>query len=149
MNTNATSVVRGTASGSQRLGTEPVRYLIASAIALLVDLGSFSAGMRLAGMGWMSSAMLGFALGVTATYLLSILWVFQTRRLTRKPRLEFATFISIGIAGLGVTQIVLWIGIEHFHWQSELVRLLAAGITFAFNYYVRVLTLFRKFTSLA
>lgn len=122
---------------------EPVRYLVASVAALLVDLGTFSACMRIFSMGWAAAALIGFALGAAVAYWASINWVFNERTHRARPGREFATFVLIGALGLLVTQAALWLLIEKLHFQAELSRILAAGATFVFNYTVRTFTLFR------
>ena len=51
-------------------------------------------------------------------------------------------FVSIGIAGLGITQLVLWVGVSALGQTAELVKLMAAGATFTFNFFVRKTLLF-------
>lgn len=111
-----------------------IPYFIASLAALLVDLGLFSLAIRVIGMPWFWAATLGFVAGALTVYLVSIWWVFSRRRMKGRPYHEFALFVFIGVAGLGVTQIVLWIGIERIGALPELVKLAAAGVTFVFNY---------------
>jgi len=122
---------------------EFLSYFAVSLIALAVDLGIFSATIRIVGVAWAWAATLGFCAGVLTAYWLSVLWVFSARRLKHRPQSEFAVFAGIGVAGLGLTQVVLWIGIEGLHVQPELVKLAAAGATFVFNYGVRKAMLFR------
>lgn len=128
---------------SARLTREFAGYLAASLVALAVDLGSFSLGLRVLHLGWPLAATLGFVLGVAVAYGLSIRWVFRQRRMADRQGHEFALFLLVGVCGLGLTQLVLWIGIGNLHLQPELVRMGAAGVTFAFNYAVRTLLLFR------
>ena len=118
------------------------RYFIASLLALAVDLAVLSACLRLLHLGLAWSATLGFAAGAVVAYVISIRWVFAARSLANVPALEFLTFVGIGIAGLGVTQAVLWLGVTELGLLPELVKLGAAGITFAFNYLVRKSLLF-------
>ena len=50
--------------------------------------------------------------------------------------------MGIGVAGLGVTQLVLWLGVTELGLMPEAVKLAAAGLTFAFNYVARKSLLF-------
>ena len=118
------------------------RYFAASLLALVVDVGVLSACLRLLHLNLTWSASIGFAAGAIVAYILSIRWVFRNRALGSAPLLEFATFIGIGIAGLGVTHGVLWLGVGAFDLMPELVKLAAAVATFTFNYIVRKTLLF-------
>ena len=122
------------------------RYFAASVLALLADLVTLSACLRLLhfSLGW--SASIGFAVGALVAYLLSIRWVFRERALANAPTVEFLTFVGIGIAGLGLTQLLLWLGVVKLHLLPELVKLAAAMITFIFNYIVRKTLLFAAST---
>lgn len=118
------------------------RYFAASGIALAVDLATLSACLRLLhfSLGW--SASIGFTIGALVAYLLSIRWVFRQRAFADAPAVEFLAFVGIGIAGLGITQLLLWLGVIQMHLLPELVKLAAAVVTFAFNYLVRKTLLF-------
>lgn len=63
--------------------------------------------------------------------------------------MEFAGFATIGIAGLGVTEVVLWLAIEMLDVIPEAGKLGAAVATFLFNFALRKLLLFgqRQFHS--
>lgn len=119
-----------------------IRYFAASAIALAADLGTLSLCLRVLhlSLGW--SASVGFLVGALVAYLLSIRWVFRQRAFADAPAVEFLAFVGIGIAGLGITQLLLWVGVVKLHLLPELVKLGAAVTTFAFNYLVRKTLLF-------
>lgn len=118
------------------------RYFVVSLVALAVDTGTLSACLRLLHLGLAWSATLGFITGALVAYLLSIHWAFRERAFARAPAIEFLSFVAIGIAGLGITQAVLWLGVTELGWVPELVKLSAAGVTFAFNYIARKSLLF-------
>lgn len=120
------------------------RYFAASLLALAADMATLSACLRLLDFGLAWSATLGFVVGAVVAYVLSIRWVFRERAFGNAPAFEFAGFVAIGIAGLGVTQLVLWIGVGEFGLLAEAVKLAAAGITFTFNYMLRKALLFAK-----
>jgi len=121
----------------QRVGSDLPRYFIASLIALGIDTAVLSIGLRLLHLSLHWAATAGFCAGALVAYALSVRWVFQRRTLAHHPGIEFLTFVAIGVAGLGVTQAVLWLGVIQLHLLPEMVKLAAAALTFAFNYLVR------------
>lgn len=121
---------------------EFVRYFAVSLFALAVDLGLFSILLRFLHLPWAIAAALGFIVGTFTAYILSVRLVFSRRALAHAPHVEFLTFAAIGVAGLGFTQLVLWIGIELLHANPELSKLAAAGFTFHFNFALRKSILF-------
>ena len=127
---------------SHVLSSDLVRYFTASLLALAADLGTLSLCLRGLhfSLGWSASA--GFVVGALVAYLLSIRWVFRQRAFSDAPAVEFLAFVGIGIAGLGVTQALLWLGVVKLHLLPELVKLAAAVVTFVFNYIVRKTLMF-------
>ena len=60
------------------------------------------------------------------------------------PRFEFMIFAGIGLAGLVLTQMLLWLFIDGLHFSAELARLASAALSFVVNFSVRKLILFSK-----
>lgn len=127
---------------SRLFSSDFVRYFAASLLALAVDTGTLSLCLRVLHLSLAWSATLGFVVGAIVAYVLSIRWVFKARAFAKVPALEFATFVGIGIAGLGITQLVLWLGVTELGLLAEAVKLVAAVVSFAFNYIVRKTLLF-------
>ena len=126
----------------QQLPADFIRYFAASLLALAVDTGTLSLCLRVLHLSLAWSASIGFILGASVAYLLSIRWVFNARAFGNTPTLEFLSFVAIGIAGLGLTQLVLWLGVTRLGLLAEAVKLAAAVLTFLFNYLVRKSLLF-------
>jgi putative flippase GtrA len=123
---------------------EGTRYVAASATALAVDFSVYAALVRLASVDYLAAAPVGFALGLATVYLLSVHWVFGARRLA-DPRLEFAVFASIGLAGMALNQLVIYAGVEAWALSYEMAKLVSAGVVFCFNFALRKLLLFTRY----
>ena len=118
------------------------RYFAVSLLAFVLDLGAFSASLRVFGLTWAAAATLGFVVGLLVAYVLSVRFVFKKRRLRQAPLVELLTFSLVGLGGLGMTQLALWIGIERLNANPEISKFCAAGVTFIFNFVVRKLIIF-------
>ncbi len=123
---------------------EGSRYLIASAIALAVDAGVYVALIRLGGVHYLAAAPAGFALGIAVIYVLSTRWAFRKRRLA-SVRSEFLLFTLIGLAGLLVNQLVIYVCVDRLSISYEFAKLASAAIVFGFNFIGRKLVLFTRF----
>lgn len=77
---------------------EGTRYLMASAVALCVDLGTFALFSWWWG-GWYYAAAGGFLAGSVVAYVISVRWVFA-RRVVSSASAELAIFVLIGCFGL-------------------------------------------------
>lgn len=118
------------------------RYFFVSLVAFCADYSLFCGALRVLGFGWALSASIGFIFGVVVAYILSVFWVFRFRVYESNYAKEFLGFFLIGVLGLLVTQASLGVGIYEVGLTPEHSRLLAAGITFAFNFIVRKIFLF-------
>jgi putative flippase GtrA len=123
---------------------EGARYFLASALALGVDFGLYVALIRLADVQYLLAAPIAFGLGLATIYALSIRWVFGQRRLA-DTRIEFAIFASIGIAGMALNQLVIYVGVELLSLAYEPAKLASAAVVFCFNFAARKLLLFTRY----
>jgi putative flippase GtrA len=127
-----------------RIANEGARYLAASASALAIDFGIYIGLIRLAGVHYLVAAPIGFALGLAAIYLLSTRWVFRERRLADR-RAEFALFALVGLAGLALNQVVLFVAVQWLATSFEVAKVISAGVVFSFNFVTRKLLLFTRY----
>jgi putative flippase GtrA len=124
---------------------EGVRYLGAAALALGVDLATYSGLIYIAGVHYLLAAPVGFALGLALIYLLSVRWVFAERRLAN-PRVEFTVFALIGLAGMGINELVIYAGVDRFAFGPVPAKLLSVALVFCFNFVSRKLLLFTRYS---
>lgn len=128
-----------------RLAAEASRYLAAAGLALAVDFGAYVGLIRLLSVHYLAAAPIGFSLGLALMYALSVRWVFRERRLA-DARVEFAVFAAIGVAGLALNQLVIYVGVEQISLGYETAKLLSAAIVFGFNFGCRKLMLFTRYS---
>lgn len=121
--------------------TELVRYGAASAVALACDFTLLVLLTELAGVHYLASAAAGFGVGVLAAYLLSIGWVFSSRRLASVPA-ECTIFVLIGLAGLVINHLVMFSLTEIALFPYALSKVVSAGLVFTFNFCARKGALF-------
>lgn len=128
----------------RRAVLEFIRYFVASGGALGVDFGLFRLGLH-AGLAYPLAALIGFCAGAVVAYVASVFWVFENRSV-RRTGVEFGLFVAIGVAGLLLTEAILWLEIEQMGRPALWSKAVAAGIVFFFNFGVRKITLFRAST---
>lgn len=94
-------------------------------------------------MGWHPAwaATLGFSAGLWVSYAISVRYVFQTT--TRiDQRAELTLFALIGLGGLLITEILLWVFMGTFQMSPMASKLFCTPIVFLFNFFVRKAVLF-------
>jgi putative flippase GtrA len=138
----ASAEVSAAQDTAAQLSGEVARALVVSAVALVVDYGLMVALHELAGIYHLLAAAAGFGVGLTTNYLLSVTWVFRSRSVA-SPWLEFSIFAAIGVAGLALTVGIMYLGTDLLGGPYWLVRVVAVGLVFAWNFGARKLALFR------
>ena len=129
-------------SGIPFFDNELVRYFIASSIALLVDLGTLYLLTQFAGVHYLISAASGFILGLATIYIISIRWVFSKRRV-KKTHHEVLIFTMIGIGGLGINELGIYLLTEKLLFHFMVSKILVTALVFSWNFGIRKLLLFR------
>lgn len=119
---------------------EFARYFSASLIALVLDVAVLQISARV--LHYLVAASLGFVVGAISSYVLATRWVFRRRRLGEHAPMEFSAFVSIGLVGLGISDLVIFLAVDQ--WGLSLIggKLIAAGITFFLNYAIKKRALF-------
>ena len=124
------------------INSELIRYFVASGIALLVDVGTLYLLTSFFGVHYLVSAAIGFTLGLVTIYMLSIRWVFSKRRL-KKTHHELFIFTLIGIGGLGIYELGLFLLTDLLQFHFMISKLFVTGLVFSWNFGIRKLVLFR------
>ena len=119
------------------------RYLFVGGIATVVDWGVLLALTELCGIHEMISAAFGFVAGLATNYLLSKLLVFRANEANARGVLEFLGYALIGLMGLGITELLLWIG-ARFSLHYMVLKAIATVVVLAWNYLARRFWLYKK-----
>jgi putative flippase GtrA len=119
-----------------RLIREALGYGLVSGVALGIDMGVLHGLVD--GLGWhyLLAGAVAFLAGATVSYLLSVRFVFSTRKL-HNPYLECIAFFAVGLVGLAVNAGALFIAIGTVGLGLTAGKLFAAGCTFATNFALR------------
>lgn len=135
--------------------SEFVRYAIVGGIAFLVDTGVLvffreivfkSNGRELI---MAVSVAFGFLAGLTVNYILSLIVVFRSpeQRKRGKRVTAFITFALVGLVGLGLTELGMYIGVKIVGSQGLwylLIKCFVAGIVLIWNYTGKKILVFSK-----
>lgn len=120
-----------------------LRYLIASALALGVDMGAFLALLHL-GLAATLAATLGYSLGIVAHWLLSSRAVFTQGVARRGPERtrQKALFVLSALLGLALTTLVVGFG-TGLGIDPRLAKLAAIALSFTVTWLLRKTVIFR------
>ncbi len=104
-----------------------LRYCISGGLAFAVDFSVLYLTTTIAGWHYLIGTACGYVLGLVITYLLSIAWVFDKRKMTNRW-IEFLGFTLIGAVGIGLTQLFMWLFTDLL-FQDETMYLYSKLIT--------------------
>lgn len=120
-----------------------VRFGLTGAVATSIDITILMVLTKVFHVWYITAAALGYGIGITICYTLSVLWIFPYRRISDK-RLEFVIFAVIGLVALGLTESILYLSVEYLHLELLLAKGIAVGLVFFFNFGARKAILFRR-----
>lgn len=120
-----------------------VRYIISGGVASLVDIGIMIFLTEYFSMREAIAASIGNIVGLVITYLLSIFWIFDERRL-KKPIPEFLIFAAIGIGATLLTFLLMSVFVDHLQIHYILAKIITIVLVSAYSFLIKKLVLFRK-----
>lgn len=103
-----------------------VRYAFSGGVAFLVDFGLLWVLTDWIGCYYQVGVACGYLAGLAITYTFSTFWIFNEHR-TQNRLLEIVGFSIIGLLGMAVTHLTMWILTDL--WLGERLYLLAKLIT--------------------
>lgn len=128
---------------SDSLSSQFMRYVVVGGVATVFDFGTLVLLVSGLAVHYLLGNACAFVIGITVNYVLSTRWVFRTRNVANRP-VEFLVFAIVGVVGLGVSQIVMFVGVEWMGSPYQFAKVLAVGIQFFWNFGARKLLLFRN-----
>ena len=118
-----------------------IKYFFASGIALFADVSILFILTEYADLYYLVSATIAFLTGIAITYICSKLYIFTKTRIKNRTA-EFTVFLIIGIIGLVLNNIFLYIFTEYLGLYYMVSKCLVIAITYLWNYFARKIFIF-------
>lgn len=125
----------------QKLLIQFLSYVLVGGTAFVVDFSILYFLTESLGVYYIASATAGFLVGLVINYLLCILLIFDFRAMSRATH-EFGLFAAIGIAGLMLNNLLIWMLTELAGLHYLASKLVAAAVVLVFNFTLRRQLLF-------
>jgi len=109
------------------------RYLFVGGFAAVVNIGSLYVFTEILKMHYLLSNIIGFVLGLTVNYILSKFLVFGKENKIN-PLIEFITYAIIGVIGLGLDTVFMWLFTSIIGIYYMLSKIVSTGIVFIWNF---------------
>lgn len=133
-------VIQADVVGIARWRREFSRYFAISIVALVVDTMLLVALASVT--HYIVAASVGFITGAIVSYWLATRWAFQKRRMVERSGVEFGIYFVLGLIGLGINNLVIFLVFGELGVALVFAKAIAAMATFAFNFVARKLVLF-------
>lgn len=119
-----------------------IKFAIVGVIAAFVDVGVLVFLKELFGVDVLIASAVSFSVSVTVNYILSMAFVFKSKKQSKVK--EFIIFVLLSIGGLGLNQLILWIGVTFTSIYYLVVKFLAMVIVPIYNFITRKIFLEAK-----
>lgn len=118
------------------------KFGIVGVIALLIDVGVLLILREILHIDVLMASAVSFCVSVTANYILSMLFVFESKD-NNKAR-EFLIFVVLSIGGLLLNQLIMWLGTDIFAIYYMWVKIFALLFVPIYNFVTRKIFLEKK-----
>ena len=118
------------------LATQFIKYFGAALVGYVVDFGTLIFFKEVLNVHYLLSASAGFILGLVVVYIISNRYVFGESKLKSKTN-EFILFAVIGIVGLGILNLVMWLLTSDLHVNYLASKILATVVVYSWNFFAR------------
>ena len=117
------------------------KFGIVGVIAFLIDFGLFALLTQVFHVNYLIAQVISFSVSLAFNYWASIKWVFDAKKQTVK---EVILFIVLSVIGLGINEILLYIGVDKIHIHELIVKLFATGVVMVYNFVTRKIFIEKK-----
>ena len=119
-----------------------LKFGVVGVIAAVVDVGVLVFLKELLHTEVLLASGISFCVSVTVNYLLSMKFVFRGKAQSKVR--EFVVFVLLSIGGLGLNQLILWVGVRFTEIYYLVVKVLAMVLVPIYNFITRKLFLESK-----
>lgn len=112
-----------------------IRYAFVAGIGLVADFGTVIFTKQVLGFHYLIAAVCGFTVGLVITYILSNKAVFGAPKGDRRKL--FILFALVGIVGLGILSVLMWILTGGLGINYIFSKALATIAVFLWNFFAR------------
>lgn len=118
------------------------RFVFAGSITASIDCLILFLGVEIFHINYLIAAAIGFILGSSLNYILSVKWVFISGKFKNKV-IEFNIFILFTFFGLGLNHLIMYLGVENLKVDYKGVKIIALVLVTLFNFLTKKYFVFK------
>lgn len=117
-----------------------VLYGVIGCFTSVLDFFVFTVLTRYVGVYYLLSNCISVLVGITTSFCLNRAYNFKVKDKTFR---RFSSFLIVGLCGLVLSNIILWVGIDKIQWNSSLIKLLSIVLVVFFQFLLNKHVTFR------
>ena len=119
----------------KKLFQQIFKFAIVGGLAFLIDYCLLFILTEFINIHYLISSIISFIVSLIFNYVLSIKWVFDvTKKQTYK---EIIVFVILSVIGLGINQLIMYVGVDKLSIHYMIIKLLATVIVMIWNFITR------------
>ncbi|MFR5857371.1 MAG: GtrA family protein [Bacilli bacterium] len=111
------------------------RFGIVGFTAFLIDAGLLYVLTDFLHIHYLISSVISFIVSLIYNYILSIFWVFDVKK--KQTYKEVLLFTILSVIGLGINQLVMYVGVDFLNIYYMLCKIMATIIVMIYNFITR------------
>lgn len=120
----------------KRLIEQLLKFGVVGVIAFLIDYAVLYVLTEFVGIYYLVSCAISFTVSVVFNYICSMRYVFTGKKGMSKSR-EFLIFIILSVLGLGLNQLLMWLGVELIGVHYMATKIFATAVVMVYNFVTR------------
>jgi putative flippase GtrA len=120
----------------KKLIEQIMKFGVVGFLCFFIDYFVLFAVTEFLGINYLISSGISFSVSVIINYILSIKFVFNTKKDNNKIK-EFIVFVVLSLFGLGINQIIMWFTVEKISIYYMLGKIIATAIVMVYNFITR------------
>lgn len=126
-----------------KLISQIVKFGVVGIVCFGIDYGMMILLTELGDLDYLFSCGVSFSVSVVVNYLLSMRFVFQSKKDGNKVK-EFIVFAVLSITGLLLTEALMWTGVERIGLHYMFAKVAVTGIVMVYNFVTKKVFLEEK-----
>lgn len=120
---------------NEKLIRQILRFGVVGGGAFLIDYAVLYILTEFVGIYYLVSSVISFIISLIFNYILSIYWVFDVNR--KQTMKEILIFTILSVIGLGINEVVMYVGSNGLGIHYMLTKLVATAIVMVWNFVTR------------
>ncbi|MBS5450194.1 MAG: GtrA family protein [Coriobacteriia bacterium] len=113
---------------------------VVGVLAFVIDYGLMILLTEVFGVNYLLSTTISFVVSVIFNYLASMRFVFAHKQDMSRRR-EFVIFVALSVVGLGLNDLLMWVGQSVLGIDYRFTKIVVTGIVMVYNFVTRKLFL--------